>query len=899
MTAPIDDELPEGDWEEDLPEGDWEVTEPDTQATDLIAQYIPEAVKDTYNYLNRPGEPSTPAALSLLKGGASGATLGATEYIPGLGDDDSWMYMLGKTTGASLPISKLTNFLNDKTIKFAAKSKYAQEQLSALGNLSGWALNAGSLATAGTLYDTATEAVKGETPSLESFLKHGAVWVAIDAVLNAAGATGRFIKGILNKADQSGIPAWKAVDHIAEITVDRASKDSVNATNPARVANKAMSILMREPEVATGEMPSAVFEKSQSVIENLVDEILTKPIETTSESLGNRVTKGEPVNIELSTPPNLPVDTPVNTVIEQINESTINQQLDALSPRAITSKELGENLQKDIQAEREAAESLYKPAYNKAEEAAEGIMYDAVAVKDITEKELKAMNRINFKPGEYKQVVKTLEEVVEDLGFRIELDDTGKIAQITPAVDKISARNMIELSKRLNHAIDYGHLDPKITDRLKVIAKALKREIRVALLKRPKSALEKYNLAEELYAETAQRMGRDNIVKIRQTQSPENIIPLLEKPSTLEDLRPIITEKQMAQVERELLEKMKGSSHQDAVKQLRELRPHLSEQSRSIADNIIESKAPSRSSHIRKAQQEVLNDLAESFAIGKRPEKALKLYQTRNGPQIIEQALKDSPNKDKIMEYLVDQTFHDYTSSFVKDGVIDFKKLAETLKDPVFVHSIRELGGDGAVTFFKNLEAANEQLKRNVKLLDNLPFWAPRSSGLEKPSKAALQERATRGKHLIEKAKRKGKALTPEQEVFEKTKAANEARTKEVTKKVDQYDVTRGEHLLNQAARRTHPFKFKLLDWAESLSPYGKKFLSMLGLYKFGAGALAYASGLVVPQTIAAYVGFHLLYKLVTKHRVRKAFQEVLKSSRKDPTAFITAYETLEDELED
>lgn len=146
------------------------------------------------------------------KGVLSGATLGASEHIPGLKpDEEDLLVGLGETVGSFLPISKLYNVVGQPIVNLAARSPVAREGLMALGRMTGFGIT-------GMGYEAAKDVIKGEVPTKEELLKTGAQWAAIDGVLQVLGLGVAFNSAVRNIAEQESISSKEVVGKLWDST---------------------------------------------------------------------------------------------------------------------------------------------------------------------------------------------------------------------------------------------------------------------------------------------------------------------------------------------------------------------------------------------------------------------------------------------------------------------------------------------------------------------------------------------------------------------------------------------------------------------------------------------------------------------------------------------------------
>lgn len=638
------------------------------------------------------------SSAGFVKGALSGATFGATENIEALKPQEyEDLVGTGKFAGSMLPISKLLRFFGGPLVSLASKSPIFQKQLTSLANLTGAAL-------AGGAYEAGESLAKGELPSTDDMIEHGAEWALLDGALQAAGTTGRFVSNLIRKSKTTRKPAFQLLNE----TVEKLPK-----TGTENIAEKAMEILEQEPAFSLKDL-------KEKRIEPQVLDRLTKETESLSAPYQPKEFKFE--EIEKSFPE-----------IEDV-------RLDKIAPRAESEKVLGENIQKDIESRFEEAKQTYEPLYKLVEEQAENIKYTPKKTIDVAKNTLRELESLKTKPEGYQKVISTLESSLEDLGIKPVSTRGFEGLRIQ---EPIPLQGLMELGRRLNKIIDYDVVGSSIKDKLKPLVRSVKQDIRQALQEKSPNLSQVFDAAERQYGEAAAKFGKEPITKIREQGLPEKIAGALNYPTAIQDLKSVLSTEQIAQVEREVLSKLNSLPHNKAQGYYREVANQLSPESRKLASDLIREKHPGSkdAQAIKKIESGVLGDLNRSINSGKRPEKTLNLMKTQKGNRIVENALKDNPNKQELMNYLRDQSLYDFSSSILdKEGKIDFKKLKEYLKDQATVDNIKSMGGHEAVAFLQNLESMSKSLERNLKLLEKLP---------------AKPEGAAYGKERLQKMARK------------------------------------------------------------------------------------------------------------------------------------------------
>lgn len=821
--------------------------QPPEEDVDPLAAYYEDSPKETPNQrLGRdvvseelsqqgidldPGEEFERAAgrgtQEVLKGIASGATLGLSEYVPGMKSEGTFGAKTGEFAGSLLPITKMMKIFGSPLVSLAKKSPVLTKQLSSLATITG------SAAT-GAAYKGATDLVKGEVPDTDDLIEHGAEWAAIDAALQLAGGTGRFVSAIFQNAKKSGKAPWQEVNDF----VLSAKKDGVDFTVPEQVNNRVQSLFKQEPAQATkeiklpkkGETPQTVTAAQEAFdkqVNQLSQDLKTKKV--TNETIDS-LSKDTPELAE----PYFPKQYKALEIAEESSNAALEEKINSVAQRAATEAELGSNIKNDLETGLQEAKDSYKPAYDLAEEAAENITHVPLNTSKTATQILTNIESLATKPTGYTGVIKTLQTVLEDAGFVISRDETGKIANVV-SEKAVPTKNLMDLGRRLNEIVNYDVIDKTVQDRLKPVVRAVKQDIRTAL-KQNKDALEMFENAEREFAETSRKFGTESLRKIRSEALPEKIAKIIKSPTVLADLKNTLTESQFAQVERELLENMRSMKEEKAKSFYREIRPQLSSDTQAIAEEIIESKmpkeAPSRTERLyKKIEESVFEDLSRASITGERPKVALNLWKTKEGQQIIKNSLKDNPNKAEVLKYLQDQSLQDFAASVVgNDGKINFRKFNDMLKDPQTLENLKMVGGEDAVVFFKNLQSISDKIKTNLSILEKIPS--------------------------VDKYPKKGSSPL-------------------------------GENRLDKMVRKDFPLKSKAEDLFKKLGWKPQALLTFLGFSKFG-----------VPGALETYLGYEIFYRLATSRKIQNALVKAA-GSRNDPKALLSAFEIIQDEMEE
>lgn len=612
-------------------------------------------------------------AREFATGVGSGVSVGATDQLfPQEEPQDtagSVARGVGEFAGSFLPISKAlqaANIASRPLVNLAMKSPILGKQMASLANLVGVGLS-------GAVYEGAKDVVSGKELTAEDLATHGTIWAALDAALMAAGKTGAFAKSLISTARNKGMPVQDLANELGQ---------NLKGVKEGDIVNKAFELL---------ENPS------KSAYENLSNKKIT-------QEFFNKVSPEAAESVKID----FPVTENVESIVQEMKaEGKAGPYTKGLTP-VESDKELGERIKSYIDGFKERAEELYKPLYEQAESLAARIFHEPTVFANTAGDTLISLESLKTKPEGYQKVIRSIETALEDAGYTVSRNPaTGAIERITAQEGGVPVSKLMELGRRLSKIADYDVRDFKIIDRLKPAIAALKQDIRKGLSQDTK-VLEAFNKAEMEYAKTAKALKTPGVEKVRMSELPENIASAVKSPSVLQDLKGVLNEEQLKQVEQRIVGAIAEANASSAQKMLRNFRPYLSEEANAYADQLIleKVKGSSKSSPNLKNQMrdKIYQELADSSITGQAPTKALKLYATPRGKEYVKDILSGTQNKKEITNYLDQKLFADAIQSFTKNGKIDAKKLGELLKDKSFIESIEAVAGKEGVERLRFLQ---------------------------------------------------------------------------------------------------------------------------------------------------------------------------------------------------
>lgn len=881
MGEKVDSGLPEGwsfaeDEADQLPPG-WSFEEENPRGEafrDKIGEELERAGYDNVNMDELFSEDLERAAdlgvAEATKGFLSGGTFGLTEWVPGLKTHDTLASTAGKVMGSIPGLSKIQGFFTGQALKLAAKSPIFQRQAGAFMNLVGAGLT-------GATSEALEKGIKLEVPSGDDLLRHGASWALLDGGLRLLGAGGAFAKSLLGLSKKTGTLQQDLLNDVIEEVVE----SGVDMSRPDRVGAKALEVIERmkaeaeavEPTLRKVEIPRAEL----SAEEKVAQEALKQP-EVTPESLENK-TFSDQTKKRIEEMPYVVVEPKSPTSIDYSKESAkledaaLEKNIDAVGKRALSSEELGESIQKEVDTALEKTEREYKPLYSQAKKAAGKIVHTAETTAKNAGNKLIELERLETRPSDYVNIINRLESTLKDLGYKVQRHKNGKIDKILKTSDTLVS-DQIELAQRLNSTINYESVDPTVKNYLKTIVRDLKADIKKGLSKNS-DALAKFELAEEAHGAAAGKFRTKAVKALRISEKPENIVKNIDSPSVFSNLKEVMSPKQFKQVEREVLEKMREQSYEKARKTYRELKKHMSEDAKKAAEDIIGIKNPHNPAVRDKlAKQGILEDLSNAFSTGKRPSKTLDMWGTKKGRQLVEEAFKGSKNWKEVKSYLEKQSFNDMLTSVMdKSGRIDPTKLKQMMKNSLTVKDIRAQGGEEAVEFFEKMSAKIEQLEKSKSFFDRVPS----KEEIDRMRRFASSEKGTLGKEKLEKAAERRFPKEKKTQEVAKEAGVVSKKAKEGPKKIPKSE--RGENILKRMVEKDFPTQAKFKEWGqwfkETIGIRPEGFMTVFGLMKLG-----------IPNSVSLLVGYRLMNKMLTSQSMRKAFTDMANHSS-DPIKFV------------
>lgn len=822
--------------------------------------------------------PRTAQEESLKEGGAkygargllAGATLDLSknleqEEVP---EEYQGYYKAGQLVGEFLPITGLAKLYGiplkvlQKSPKFARSLKYFSNVLR----------DAGIGASLPALKDV----FKGELPNPEEMVEHAKSWATIGAVLNLPGYVGGAIKDYLQRNNLAGGNTYHLLRDASKDLIE----NNVNANKIDDVAENTLKFF----EEQMGPYKPVKPPKTEGLTKE-AEEALGIPFEIegrpSSKDLRNSKISQEMFDrIEQDYP--VPTDRPIVERTKGVGEPVTEDTLDLISEKADSPKELGESVQDVVNEELGAIKEEYKPAYDLVEDYAGHHEAKTTNVANNTFRRMQKLKGYSLTPQEYANTIRILEDVLDDVGAILERGENGVIEGLN-GTHPIEVRRLLEANRRLGSIVKYDNIEPGVRDVLKKVRSEIKQTIKDTLEVADPDAFEMFNEAEKKFIEKSKRFSNRTVWKIRDPNfKGEDITSIIKKPSDLQRVKAAVSPEEFAKIERELLSEMNEMTSKRAEKFYRGIRKQMSDDARALADEILISKRPRAKLTPKEINQQYENMVTNELA---KPGKSSKLINSWRDPVErvkIRRALKNNPNKDKIISYLQrNSTAETFKGVVGRDGVLNQDALKKVLKQPGTKEALRDLGGEEAVTFFEKLDSLSKKSKKNAERFERLQeinevkaseYSKDKLSKIAEANKAAAEKKAAREAKTLFQLK-----STPTKTVTGKGRAAKIS-----------YDAKRGEEIINNVKdnirKQKFPMMTKMKDIYEKLGPVGKTILGTVGLIKFPLAKVAAVVG-----------GEKLLMHMAENPRLRNAIRKAMITRSSNPYEVYAAWKLAEE----
>lgn len=397
----------------------------------------------------------------------------------------------------------------------------------------------------------------------------------------------------------------------------------------------------------------------------------------------------------------------INRDIVRTNQNAV---LNRIAPEMTAENawsQVANQVEEAFQKERETYSNLYSEARKRAK----GIKFDPTESRNLAANLLKTIRNVETTAPGYEAVGKALNTALTDLGVSIE-NVGGKAAVKTQPV---TVDKMMDVAIRLGEIINYENLTPSIKDLLKPLVKNLKGDIRQGLRSQSPLGFLAFDKAEKAFGQAADKFGNDAIMKLRKSETPENLTSFFSSPSNYNRLKAVGSESSISMADRQIIEELSAKNTESARKELRNLEQYFSQANKQIANSLIDMgdklTAPGQKAVL---QQRILEDAQRAVTNGERPNITMKAMQTPEGYNIVKQTLERTPKGKEIFKVMQKQFAKDLFQSILDDsGKINWSKAANLIKDPQVKATLRSIGGEDLVNFFRSLETYGTNIKNN------------------------------------------------------------------------------------------------------------------------------------------------------------------------------------------
>lgn len=393
---------------------------------------------------------------------------------------------------------------------------------------------------------------------------------------------------------------------------------------------------------------------------------------------------------------------------KELIESNQKALLDRISPAGETKKANWESVNKVVEHNFEAAKESYDKLYRGVEANIEGLQV-------VPEATYKAARPI------YEELQKTLIKAPEEGGVKAAIETL--VNTLSPmkegALVEMPADRIWAAKRSINRLLAKSDIIPAPVDLLKTVNHGLNQDLLRAMEKRP-AVKQMFEAAENQFKEVQNVFNNDVMVKARKTANPEDLGNYFSKPSNLEKLKTAIGKDKKVEdfIDRLVVENISKKSREAAAEMANETRQYMGEKARKTMDKVLEygdkMSAPGQQAM---ARGRVLEDLQKMADVGMRPEYTLKLMQNKVGRELVNNTLKRSPQGRKMLRQLHKMQINDMMKSVTKDGVIDFEKAKDIIKDPDIKALIKDAAGEEGVKFFEQMQTYGRNMAENIRRL--------------------------------------------------------------------------------------------------------------------------------------------------------------------------------------
>jgi hypothetical protein len=409
--------------------------------------------------------------------------------------------------------------------------------------------------------------------------------------------------------------------------------------------------------------------------------------------------------------------------IEQdIAKQNKNLVLDSIAPEQ-KAQDVWSNIQNHVNEKYKAESDVYRKLYTDARSGAKSIKYSPRASIEELQNLDAVINNIETMGSDYSAVNAKLKSALKDSGYIVETKEVPQIldpfgspigpkTRTTVSFENVTVDKLMDLAVRLSDVINYETLTPNIKKLLKPIVSSIKNDIRTALGNSPAGSA--YNLAEEMYANTANRFNKKSIMNLRSTEQPEKLTSLFNSPSNYQNLSNVVDSNLLRPVQRAIIQDASLLNPKKASSIIDQL--PLNSKTKQTANEFFNlgDKLSSQGQYAL-TQNNVLSDVQKAVTSGSRPSYTLNTMQSETGYNLVKNTLSKSPKGKEIFKSLQKQLLSDVAESITdKSGKVDWNKAKDILADKELLNIMKDIGGNDLVNFLRSIENYSNNITSNL-----------------------------------------------------------------------------------------------------------------------------------------------------------------------------------------
>lgn len=418
---------------------------------------------------------------------------------------------------------------------------------------------------------------------------------------------------------------------------------------------------------------------------------------------------------------------------DAIVKDTTSNILSKVSPQDVLPQKAWKDIQTGANALYDAEQAVYKPLYDQVRKSAKKIQVDPFNSIHAARKTLKTLTNIRTSPTGYGQTANIVRDVLHDLTgvspnaelikHALESGNTHLLDAIYESLGKnpnFTADKLMDLSIRLNDAINYEALTPNIKNLLKPLQKTIKEELKQTLKDSSTKTLDKLVEADNLYKKTAQRFGKDSITNLRSTESPERLNAVFNQPSNLENLIELFGKNsaQVKSAERQIIQDLGTTGTKSAKDTFSQLEPFLSKEAKDAGKEIIAlGDNLSVSGQRRALQKSMLEDVSNAISNGQAPNYTTRAMLTPEGYKIAKDTFARSASGKEVFKTLEKKLVSDIFDPIFVGNQVDWAKAAQILDNPNTATVMDQIIGTEGVAMMKNMQRYGKNITANLDMM--------------------------------------------------------------------------------------------------------------------------------------------------------------------------------------